>query len=67
MTFASVAGAPGLSPRDASAAMALVTATTEPAYEVVGFFTGAGGMEVERGTDSETWAGDVHPAEALRC
>ena len=32
-----VAGVPGLSPRDASAAMALVTAATEPRYEIVGF------------------------------
>lgn len=124
MTFSSLAGVPGLSPRDASAAMALVTAATEPAYEVVGFFSGPGGVDFHRGegwrgfargltplaitprqrlddavgavsglpfggtdcalpmlyalererevdvfvvyTDSETWAGDVHPAQALR-
>jgi 60 kDa SS-A/Ro ribonucleoprotein len=119
-----VAGVPGLSPRDASAALGLVTAATESLYEVVGFFAGTGGFE-KRGrqvwqgytdgltplaisprqrlddavkavsdlpfggtdcalpmlyaqarkrevdtfviyTDSETWAGDVHPAHALR-
>ena len=119
-----VAGVPGLTPRDASAALALVTAATEPDYEIVGFFAGKGGFEkpgrqlyagyadgltllsisprqrlddvvkavsdlpfggtdcalpmlyaqaAEREvdtfviyTDSETWAGDVHPAQALR-
>ena len=119
-----VAGVPGLSPRDASAALALVTAATEPRYEIVGFFAGKGGYK-KRGrhvwsgytdgltplaisprqrledavrtvsnlpfggtdcalpmlyaqargleidafviyTDSETWAGDIHPAQALR-
>ena len=119
-----VAGVPGLSPRDASAALALVTAATQPHYEVVGFFAGKGGFR-KRGravysgytdgltplsitprqrlddavravsglpfggtdcalpmlyaqakereidafviyTDSETWAGGVHPAQALR-
>jgi 60 kDa SS-A/Ro ribonucleoprotein len=124
MTFGSVAGVPGLTPRDASAALALVTAATEKRYEIVGFFAGRGGFRkrgapVHRGyvdgltplalsprqrlddvvktvsdlpfggtdcalpmlyatttqrqidtfviyTDAETWAGDVHPAEALR-
>jgi 60 kDa SS-A/Ro ribonucleoprotein len=119
-----VAGVPGLTPRDASAALALVTAATEPAYEIVGFHAGKGGFRKpgrpqwhgyvdgltplaisprqrlddvveavsdlpfggtdvalpmlyaqakERAvdtfviyTDSETWAGDVHPAQALR-
>lgn len=124
MTGGSVAGVPGLTPRDASAALALVTAATESQYEVVGFFAGKGGFK-KRGrrvwsgytdgltplvisprqrlddtvnmvsdlpfggtdcalpmlyaqargreidtfviyTDSETWAGDVHPAQALR-
>ena len=32
-----VAGVPGLTPRVASAALALVTAATEPQYEIVGF------------------------------
>jgi len=118
-----VAGVPGLTPRDASAALALVTAATEERYEVLGFFAGRRGWKTgtrrdgwgEDGltplaisprqrlddavktvsnlpfggtdcalpmlyaqaqsreidtfviyTDSETWAGDVHPAQALR-
>ncbi|HEY3185587.1 MAG TPA: TROVE domain-containing protein [Gaiellaceae bacterium] len=124
MTGGAVAGVPGLTPRDASAALALVTAATEESYEVVGFFAGRGGwkgpgnrrqwgfgpnglsplsigprqrlddavkevsdlpfggtdcalpmlyaLALEREvdafliyTDSETWAGDVHPAQAL--
>ena len=36
---------PGLTPRDASAALALVTAATEERYEIVGFFAGTGGFE----------------------
>jgi 60 kDa SS-A/Ro ribonucleoprotein len=132
MEAGEVAGVPGLSPRDASAAMALVTAATEKSYEAVGF-TGAGtghsyggyrasrnslqrGMKLvyngieslpisprqrlndaiklvsdlpfggtdcslpmqyalDKGreidtfvvyTDSETWAGGIHPSQALR-
>ena len=124
MTWGDVAGVPGLTPRDASAALALVTAATEARYEVVGFYSraarlpgssaagsssgGADGLTplaisprqrlddavrtvsdlpfggtdcalpmlyaqaLEREidtfviyTDSETWAGDVHPAQAL--
>jgi 60 kDa SS-A/Ro ribonucleoprotein len=123
MTSGRVAGVPTLTPRDASAALALVTAATEPNYETVGFFAGkrgwaagterrylgqdgitplaigprqrlddvvktvsdlpfggtdcalpmlyaqARGREVDAFviyTDSETWAGDVHPARALQ-
>jgi 60 kDa SS-A/Ro ribonucleoprotein len=124
MTSGEVAGVPGLTPRDASAALALVTAATEERYEVVGFFAGKGGLKIGRRrhygygedgltplaisprqrlddvvrkvqnlpfggtdcalpmlytqamgreidtfvvfTDSETWAGDVHPVQALR-
>jgi 60 kDa SS-A/Ro ribonucleoprotein len=123
MTWGRVAGIPGLTPRDASAALALVTAATEDRYEVLGFFAGRRGWKTgtnrmgwgedgltplpisprqrlddaveavsdlpfggtdcalpmryaqARGrkidtfviyTDSETWAGDVHPAQALR-
>ena len=123
MAGGNVAGVPGLTPRDASAALALVTAATEARYEVVGFFAGRRGWKSrskspwgwgEQGltplaisprqrlddvvktvdglpfggtdcalpmlyaqaqerevdtfviyTDSETWAGDVHPAQAL--
>ena len=119
-----LAGVPGLSPRDASAALALVTAATEPQHEIVGFYAGrrgwkagtrrtwgfeqdgltplaigprqrlddavravsdlpfggtdcalpmlyalAQGKEIDTFviyTDSETWVGEVHPAEALR-
>jgi 60 kDa SS-A/Ro ribonucleoprotein len=115
MACGSVAGS-SLTPREASAAMALVTAATEEAWQVVGF-TAAGGRAdgdgaaltplpigpsmrldeaverisdlpfggtdcalpmlwaLERGlkvdafvvyTDSETWAGAIHPSEALR-
>jgi 60 kDa SS-A/Ro ribonucleoprotein len=124
MTFGSIAGMSGLTPRDASAAMALVTLAVERHVEVVGFHAGRGGwvarrrgrfqgradaltplplsarqrlddavrrvsdlpfggtdcalpmrFALEQGravdtfviyTDSETWAGDMHPAEALR-
>ncbi|HEX6714624.1 MAG TPA: TROVE domain-containing protein [Thermoleophilaceae bacterium] len=106
MTWGTVAGAAGLTPRDASAAMALVTAATEPRYETVGFYSRLKPLKIsprqrlddvvqtvkalhfgatdcalpmiyalERGreidtfviyTDSETWWGDIHPAEALR-
>jgi 60 kDa SS-A/Ro ribonucleoprotein len=123
MTCGAIAGVPGLTPRDASAALALVTLATEPNVEVVGFYAGSGGYRKPgRGyfpgqddgltplplsprqrlddavrtvsdlpfggtdcalpmvyahamqreidtfviyTDSETWAGDVHPAQAL--
>lgn len=123
MTHGAVAGVPGLSPRDASAALALVTVATEPNVEVVGFYAGRGGFTTGRKgrfgwgedgltplplsprqrlddavrtvsdlpfggtdcalpmlyaqamqreidtfviyTDSETWAGDIHPAQAL--
>ena len=122
MTAGSVAGVPGLTPRDASAALALVTVATEPAVEVVGFYAGDGYVRRGHGrfrgradgltplplsprqrlddavrtvsdlpfggtdcalpmlyaqalereivafviyTDSETWAGDIHPAQAL--
>ncbi len=45
-----VAGVPGLTPRDASAAMALVTAATEPRHEIVGFHAGRRGWRAGRGT-----------------
>jgi 60 kDa SS-A/Ro ribonucleoprotein len=123
MEWGEVAGVPALSPRDASAALALVTSATEERYEIVGFFAGRRGFR-KRGrpvhggyddgltpialsprqrlddavktvselpfggtdcalpmlyaralerevdtfviyTDSETWAGDVHPVQAL--
>jgi 60 kDa SS-A/Ro ribonucleoprotein len=123
MTMGAVAGVPGLSPRVASAALALVTVATEETVEVVGFYAGGGYVRRGQGrfrgrgdgltplplsprqrlddavrtvsglpfggtdcalpmlyaqalereidtfviyTDSETWAGDIHPAQALR-
>ncbi len=120
MASGAVAGVPGLTPRVGSAAMALVTAATEPQHTIVAFTRGDypsvwssmgfgsgitpldisprqrlddvvqtvsnlpfGGTDcalpmlwaLENGvaadafviyTDSETWAGDIHPAQALR-
>src|SRR5262249_20934223 len=37
MSAGNIGGVPGLTPRDASAAMALVTAKTEPQYSVISF------------------------------
>lgn len=114
MEQGTIAGIPGLTPRDASAAMALITANVEPQHVIVGF-TGDGftrtrnaltplaisprqrltdaikvisnlpfggtdcslpmryaaekTLEVDAFvvyTDSETWAGPVHPVQALR-
>lgn len=42
MTGGEIAGVPGLSPRVASAAMALITANVEPNYQVIGFTGGRG-------------------------
>ena len=47
-----VAGVPGLTPRDASAALALVTAATETRYEIVGFFAGKGGWKARHAAGS---------------
>jgi 60 kDa SS-A/Ro ribonucleoprotein len=106
MTWGNVADVPGLTPRDASAALTLVTAATETRYEVVGFCDRLKPLSIsprqrlddavrtvsnlpfgstdcaqpmlyaldkEREidafviyTDSEAWAGDVHPVQALR-
>jgi len=120
MGCGAVAGVPNLSPRVASAAMALVTAATERDHTFVAFTAGSGGYGGQWGggpsgittlsisprqrlddvvgavdklpmggtdcalpmiwaqknrvdvdtfcvyTDNETWAGSVHPAQALR-
>jgi 60 kDa SS-A/Ro ribonucleoprotein len=106
MGSGAVGGVPNLTPRVASAAMALVTAATEAAHTFVAFATELTPLaisprqrlddavtEVSRlpfggtdcglpmiwaqkhridvdtfcvYTDSETWAGNVHPAQALR-
>lgn len=105
MAYGSVSGVPGLSPRVASAAMALVTAQVEPSYMTMAFqrrfvplalsprmrldsalqavagldFGGtdcALPMQYAKAenilvdvfvvyTDSETWAGHIHPSQAL--
>ncbi len=106
MGMGEVGGVPELSPREASAAMALVTAATEPNYEIFGFstsfvklnitpkmrldqavkainglpFSGTDcslpvqyadqqGLDVDTFivyTDSETYAGRIHPFQALK-
>jgi len=106
MSCSEVAGIPGLTPRVASAALALVTAATEPQHAFVAFQTKLTELDIspkwrldraikavsdlsfggtdcslpmrwatERKlgvdtfvvyTDSETWAGPVHPVQALR-
>lgn len=106
MGCGAVTGVPNLTPRIASAAMALVTAATEPAYTFLAFDTSTTvlsisprqrlddvvktlealpmggtdcslpmiwakqhGIDVDTFcvyTDNETWAGSVHPAQALR-
>jgi 60 kDa SS-A/Ro ribonucleoprotein len=120
MASGSIAGVTGLTPRIGSAAMALVTAATEPDHAFVGFTAAASGYGGKWGggpsgitpleidprkrldqvvseigalpfggtdcalpmlwatqheidvdtfvvyTDGETWAGDVHPVQALR-
>ena len=104
MGSGSVGGVVGMTPRIGSAAMALVTAATEPSTTILGFTTdltrldvagkrldrvvsetgglGFGGTDCAQPmlwamankievdtfvvyTDSETWAGNVHPAQAL--
>lgn len=107
MAAGAVAGVVGLSPRDAAAAMALVTANTEPNYRSIAFgrdmipFDIRPKMEINDVlnamakiqfgatdcakpmlwamkesikdidafiiyTDSETWAGRIHPTQALK-
>jgi 60 kDa SS-A/Ro ribonucleoprotein len=120
MQYGTIAGVPGLTPHVGSAAMALITAATEPAHTIVAFSAAPGGYGGQWGggesgitpiaisprqrlddvlrtmeaipmggtdcalpmiwaarhkvaadvfvvyTDSETWAGAIHPAQALR-
>lgn len=49
MTFSQIAGVPGLTPRDASAAMSLVTAHVEADYLVMGFSTQFTPLAITRG------------------
>lgn len=105
MAMGEVGGVPGLTPRVASAAMALVTAAVEPNYGVFGFSRGFVPLDITPRmrltevvnainslpfdrtdcaqpmlyalrkkvdvdtfvvyTDSETWAGTIHPKQAL--
>ncbi len=105
MGMGNIGGAPGLTPRDAAAALTLVTAATESSYHIMGFSNNFmplrisprkrlddvirymsglpfGGTDcaqpmiwaLEKNvaadafivlTDSETWAGKIHPAQAL--
>jgi 60 kDa SS-A/Ro ribonucleoprotein len=105
MAMGMIAGVPGLTPRDGSAAMALVTARTEPEYSFISFQNQIVPLDIsarmrlddvvqrisglpfgatdcaqpmlyalERKqkvdtfviyTDSETWAGKIHPTQAL--
>lgn len=106
MSVGMIAGVPGLTPRDGSAAMAMVTARTEKDYSVISFQDKIVPLNISARmrlddvvratsglpfgatdcaqpmlyalehkiavdtfvvyTDSETWQGAVHPAEALR-
>jgi 60 kDa SS-A/Ro ribonucleoprotein len=106
MSMGMVAGVPGLTPRVASAAMALVTAATEQNVTIIGFshqmvrlnisarqrlddavkavsnlpfgatdvaqpmlWALANGVQADAFvvyTDSETWYGNIHPAQALQ-
>jgi 60 kDa SS-A/Ro ribonucleoprotein len=61
MTGARVAGVPGLSPREASAAMALVTAAAESNYETVGFYAAEGGVDFGQTANSRGWARGISP------
>ena len=105
MSWGEIAGMPGITPRVASAAMALLTASVEKNYHIMGFshefvpltisprqrlddavravsslpFSGTDcSLPMEWAlqtrteidtfvvyTDSETWYGDIHPAQAL--
>jgi 60 kDa SS-A/Ro ribonucleoprotein len=105
MNGGEIAGVPGLTPREAAAALALVTASTEPNHGIVGFCTELRPLEIRVGqklsevvrymarlpmggtdcalpmiwaqknqlkvdvfvtiTDGETWAGNIHPKQAL--
>ncbi len=106
MAAGSVSGIPGLTPREASAALAMITVNTEKEVIICGFQTQMVPLSIRRGmsleqatraisnlpfagtdcaqpmldalnhnlavdafivyTDSETWAGKIHPVQALR-
>lgn len=60
-----VAGVPGLTPRMASAALAMVTARTEPNYVIVGFTEGAAGNSRMYGRNSGISTLDISPTQRL--
>ena len=64
MTCGEIAGVPGLSPRVASAAMALITANVENSYEFIGFTGGRTGG-VWGGTASSNGVKNVGPVSVL--
>lgn len=106
MSMGDIAGAAGLTPRDGSAALALVMASTEQNYHIMGFSNRFMRLGIQPGmrltdavskisglpfegtdcalpmvwakntkaevdafvviTDNETWAGSIHPTQALR-
>lgn len=106
MSMGSVSGIPGLTPREASAALAMITVNTEGEVTIRGFQTQLVPLPIRAGmslaqvtaavsnlpfagtdcaqpmldalkhnfkvdafivyTDSETWAGKIHPVQALR-
>ena len=106
MSMGSVSGIPGLTPRDASAALAMITVNTESEGYIRAFQTQMWPLPIRKGmslsqvtktvsdlpfggtdcaqpmldalqhnlkvdafivyTDSETWAGPIHPVQALR-
>ena len=60
-----VAGVPGLTPREASAALALVTMAVEPNCEVVGFHSGADYWEPADPGRKRPWANYPHGISPL--
>lgn len=64
MTCGTIAGVPGLSPRVASAAMALVTAATERDYGFVAFTGGGWGNTVTKASDAIKSI-DISPRQRL--
>lgn len=106
MSWSTIAGMPGITPRIGAGAMALVTASVEPDYEIMAFShtlvkapitprmrlddalkvldrismggtdcslpmryamnTGQRFDAFQIFTDSETWAGSIHPSQALK-
>ncbi len=49
MSVGSIAGVPGLTPRDATAALALLAASTEPHHKILGFSDKLIGLDIHKG------------------